>query len=176
MKRGLIVWLPLALGLALMAGLYLGLRKPEGHVIASRLVGQTLPEFTTRPVLPGQPPSASADFRDGRPRLLNIFASWCVPCRDEAEMLVRLKAQGVEIDGIAVHDDVDALTTFVAANGNPYRHLGIDEAGRAQMAFGSSGVPETFVIDGRGRILYQHIGAVTEDDGRKLIAMLEHAR
>ena len=172
MKRGLLVWLPFGLGLALLAGLYLGLRKPEGHVIASRMVGQPLPEFVAGAALPGQPGMTTADFRDGRPRLLNVFASWCVPCRDEVPVLMRLKAQGVQVDGIAVHDTADALAGFLGTYGNPYGRLGLDGAGRVQMAFGSSGVPETFVVDGHGKILYQHIGVVTDDDAPRLVAMM----
>jgi len=175
MKRKWIVWLPFALGIALFAAFYLGLRNPTDHVIASRMVGQPLPEFAAGPAMPGQPGAATGDFRDGKPRLLNIFASWCVPCVQEIPMLLRLKAMGAEINGIAVHDTTPALDKFLAENGNPYTRIGLDEAGRAQIAFGSAGVPETFVVDGRGVIIHQHIGVVEEADIPKLLAMLKGA-
>jgi cytochrome c biogenesis protein CcmG/thiol:disulfide interchange protein DsbE len=173
MKRRWILWLPFALCAGLFGVFYLGLRNPDDHVIASQMVGQPLPEFDAGPAIPGQPGAATADFRDGKPRLLNIFASWCVPCVAEIPMLARLKAAGAEIDGIAVHDTTPDLTRFLTENGNPYTRIGLDQQGRAQLAFGSAGVPETFVVDGQGKILYQHIGVVTEEDMPKLLAMLK---
>ncbi len=164
MKRGLILWLPLALALALFGVFYIGLRNPTDHIIASQMVGKPLPDFSAIPAMPSQPGLSNADFRDGKPRLLNVFASWCVPCVAEVPMLVRLKEMGVEVDGFAVHDTSEELAKFLAANGNPYTRIGLDQGGRAQMAFGSAGVPETFVVDGKGNILYQHIGVVTEAD------------
>ncbi|MEP7222602.1 MAG: redoxin family protein [Novosphingobium sp.] len=172
MTRRLVLWLPLALVGVLFAVFYMGLRNPEDHVIVSQVVGQPLPEFTAAPALPGYPGAATADFRDGKPRLLNVFASWCVPCVAEIPMLMRLKAMGVEVNGVAVHDTPDALAKFLADNGNPYTRIGMDDAGKVQIAFGSSGVPETFVIDGKGRVVHQHIGAVMEQDIPQLLALL----
>lgn len=172
MKRGCLLWLPFAMGLGLFAVFYIGLKRPDDHVILSQLVGRPLPDFVTAAAMPGQPATGSADFRDGKPRLLNIFASWCGPCVQEMPLLLRLKAQGVEIAGVAVHDSTPELAKFLAENGNPYARIGLDVQGKGQLAFGSAGVPETFVIDGRGVILHQHIGVVTEEDMPKLLAML----
>ncbi len=172
MRRGLLAWLPFALGIGLFAVFYIGLKRPDDHIIVSRVVGQPLPEFAAAAAMPGQPGAASSDFHDGKPRLLNIFGSWCGPCVQEMPMLLRLKAQGVEIAGVAVHDSTPELTRFLAENGNPYSRIGLDAEGEAQLAFGSAGVPETFVIDGRGVIVHQHIGIVTEEDMPKLLAML----
>jgi cytochrome c biogenesis protein CcmG/thiol:disulfide interchange protein DsbE len=82
---------------------------------------------------------------------------------------------GADIVGVAVHDSSPELAKFLAENGNPYARIGLDQDGRAQMAFGSAGVPETFVVDGQGKILYQHVGVVTEEDMPKLLAMLGKA-
>ncbi|MEQ1498842.1 MAG: DsbE family thiol:disulfide interchange protein [Novosphingobium sp.] len=172
MSRKLILWLPFALMAALFGAFYLGLRNPDDHVIASKMVGQQLPEFAAGPAFAQQPGAASTDFRDGKPRLLNIFASWCVPCVAEIPMLMELKASGAEVVGIAVHDNSDDLARFLATNGNPYSRIGMDQDGKAQIAFGSAGVPETFVVDGAGKIIYQHIGIVTEADKAKLLVML----
>lgn len=172
MKRGLLLWLPFALCLGLFAVFYVGLKRPDDHVIASQLVGQTLPDFEAPPAIPGQPGTASANFRDGKPRLLNIFASWCGPCVQEMPILLRLQARGVEIAGVAVHDSTPELAKFLTENGNPYARVGLDVQGKGQLAFGSAGVPETFVVDGRGVIIHQHIGVVTEEDMPKLLAML----
>lgn len=172
MNRKFLLWLPFGLMLALFGTFYLGLRNPDDHVIASRMVGQQLPEFAAAAAFPDQPGAATGDFRDGKPRLLNIFASWCVPCVAEIPMLLELKASGVEVVGIAVHDNSADLARFLATNGNPYSRIGLDQDGKTQIAFGSAGVPETFVVDGNGKIIYQHIGVVTEPDKIKLLAML----
>lgn len=173
MNRKLLLWLPFGLMLALFGAFFAGLMNPDDHVIPSQMVGKPLPEFAAGPAFPAQPGAATSDYRDGKPRLLNIFASWCVPCVAEIPMLMRLKAAGAEVDGIAVHDSSDALAKFLAENGNPYTRIGLDQGGRAQIAFGSAGVPETFVVDGQGKIIYQHIGVVTEADIPKLLALLK---
>jgi cytochrome c biogenesis protein CcmG/thiol:disulfide interchange protein DsbE len=176
MNRKLLLWLPFGLCAALFVMFFVGLRHPEDHVIASQVVGKALPEFVIDAPLAGQPGLATADYKDGTPRLINIFASWCVPCAQEVPMLVRLKAMGAQIDGIAVHDAAPELDKFLGTYGNPYRRIGMDNAGKAQIAFGSAGVPETFLVDGKGRIIYQHIGVVTEADLPKLMTMLEQAK
>lgn len=176
MKRQWLLWLPFALVTLLFGIFYLGLKHPGDRIIASNMVGEPLPEFSAAPAIPGRPGTATADFREGKPKLLNVFASWCVPCVREVPVLLRLKAQGVEIAGIAVHDTTPDVAQFLSENGNPYSRIGLDEAGRAQLAIGSSGVPETFVLDGRGRILHQHIGVVTEADIPQLLAMMRVSR
>jgi cytochrome c biogenesis protein CcmG/thiol:disulfide interchange protein DsbE len=112
---------------------------------------------------------------DGKPRLLNLFASWCIPCAAESPQLAALAAQGAEIDGIAVRDHKDDLAAFLARNGNPYTRIGGDDVSAVQMAIGSSGVPETFVIDGKGIIRYQHIGDVRPEDVPLLLQKLREA-
>jgi cytochrome c biogenesis protein CcmG/thiol:disulfide interchange protein DsbE len=74
--------------------------------------------------------------------------------------------------GVAVHDTSPDLTEFLSENGNPYSRIGLDDGGRAQIALGSAGVPETFVVDGKGRILHQYIGAIPEEEVPQLLAML----
>ncbi len=176
MKRKWVLWLPLMLMLGIMVGFYAGLENPTDHIIESQVVGQELPDFAAPAAFASQPGTNAADFRSGKPRLLNIFASWCVPCVQEIPVLNRLKAQGVEIGGIAIHDSPAALDQFLASNGNPYSSIGMDADGKVQIAIGSSGVPETFVIDGNGRIILQHIGVVSEADVPALMAKLERAR
>jgi cytochrome c biogenesis protein CcmG/thiol:disulfide interchange protein DsbE len=174
MKRRGILWLPLALILMIFVVFWVGLHKQENHDIASQMVGKPLPPFTAAAALSGQPGVNTVDFRDGKPRLLNIFASWCVPCVAEVPVLLRLKAMGIDVVGIAIHDTTPALTEFLGKNGNPYSRIGLDQTSRLQIAIGSSGVPETFVIDGQGKIIRQHIGAVAEDDIPALLAALGH--
>lgn len=173
MKPKLIVWLPLAITVAVFGTFLASLMRPSDRVIASRIVGQPLPAFEAVAAIDGQAGTRNTDFADGKPRLLNVFASWCGPCVAEIPVLLKLKSMGVEINGVAVHDRSEDLSRFLLENGNPYARVGLDQGGRAQMAFGSAGVPETFVIDGRGRITHQHIGAVTENDIPLLLAKLK---
>lgn len=176
MTRKWLLWLPFTLCLALFAAFFLGLEKPSDHVIASQLVGKPLPAFEAPAALMDMPGARAADFADGKPRLLNVFASWCAPCEQEIPMLMQLKAQGVEIVGVAVHDASPQLQQFLARNGNPYGRIGLDEAGRVQIALGSAGVPETFVVDGTGRITYQHIGVIKPEDLSTVRSLLRNSR
>ena len=170
MKRPLL-WVPL-LGFLLLFGVVAGgLWKPADRTVRSKLVGQPLPSVALPPLLPEKPGPATMNFRTGRVRLLNVFASWCVPCIAEAPQLMRLRQMGVPIDGVAVRDTPEAIRAFLRANGDPYEHLGDDSRARLQLALGSSGVPETFVIDGQGKILMQHIGDIREDEVDGLAAM-----
>jgi cytochrome c biogenesis protein CcmG/thiol:disulfide interchange protein DsbE len=119
---------------------------------------------------------SNATFADGRPRLLNIWASWCLPCIAEAPHLESLERQGAEIVGVAIRDRPEDIARFLAQHGNPYSRIGRDDLSEVQLAIGSSGVPETFVIDGEGVIRYQHIGDVRASDVPVLLEQLEQAR
>lgn len=176
MSRGKL-WLPLIGFVLLIAvGIY-GLRGSGGEaVVKSALVGKPLPEFALPPMVAGKPGLKRADLATGKPRLLNVFASWCVPCIAEAPQLMRLKAAGVEIDAVAIADTPQAIAAFLARNGDPYARIGDDRQRMVQIGIGSSGVPETFVIDGQGRIAMQHIGDIRADDVPKLLAAVEAAK
>lgn len=114
----------------------------------------------------------SADELAGRPVLVNVFASWCAPCRHEIPLMVRLASEGVPIYGIAYKDDPAATQVFLAQLGDPYRGIGVDRDGRTAIEFGVYGVPETYVIDAAGRIRYRHVGAMTEDVARRTLLPL----
>lgn len=176
MKRPWLLWIPLALFALFFGVVAYRLVNPADRVIESRLVGKQLPQFTLPPAYDGRPGLSSADFAKGEPRLLNIFASWCLPCIAEAPMLERLSGQGAPIDAIAIRDRPEDVAAFLRRNGNPYRRIGADMESRVQLALGSSGVPETFVIDGKGVIRYQHVGDIREDDIPMILAQLRKAR
>jgi cytochrome c biogenesis protein CcmG/thiol:disulfide interchange protein DsbE len=167
---------PLVLLLVLLAGLVWRLATPADTNVSSKLEGQAVPAFALPAALPGKPGLGAADLGTGQPHLLNVFASWCVPCITEVKVLQQLKARGVAIDGIAVRDRPDDLAQFLARNGDPYERIGSDPQSRVQIALGSSGVPESFVVDGRGVIRYQHIGPIAEADIPMILARLEAAR
>lgn len=173
--RRVLIWAPLALFALVFALVAGGLLKPGDRTVHSAMVGKPVPVMALPALLPNRPGIATAELK-GKPRLLNVFASWCIPCIAEAPQLMKLKQAGVEIDAIAIRDTPEAVQAFLARNGDPYARIGDDKASRAQLALGSSGVPETFVIDARGRIAYQHIGDIREDDVTKLLAQLEKAK
>jgi cytochrome c biogenesis protein CcmG/thiol:disulfide interchange protein DsbE len=154
------LWLPLVLFLGFVGLVLFGLFRPADRDVASAMIGKPLPEFTLRAATADRPGLTRANLADGKPRLLNIFASWCVPCAVEAPQLAALKAEGIEIAGVAIRDRPEDLAAFLNRNGNPFSRIGADDRSLVQLGIGSSGVPETFVIDGRGTIRYQHIGEI----------------
>ena len=175
MKR-LILWLPLGLFLAFLLTVALGLYQPSERVIRSKMVGKPVPEFALQPAVPDHPPLSAADLRRGRPRLLNVFASWCAPCKVESPQLLALKRAGVPIDAVAIRDRPEDVARFLAEWGDPFERIGADPQTRVQFALGSSGVPETFVVDGRGIIRHQHIGDIRAEDLDDILAAYEAAK
>ncbi|MCB2047320.1 MAG: DsbE family thiol:disulfide interchange protein [Novosphingobium sp.] len=158
------LWLPLALFAGFLALVFHGLAKPGSTEVESAMIGKPLPQFDLPPAVEDRPGLTTSDLRQGKPRLLNIFASWCVPCAVESPQLEALRQQGVAIDGIAIRDRREDVAMFLERNGNPYARIGKDDVSAVQLAIGSSGVPESFVIDGKGVIRYQHIGEIRTDD------------
>ncbi len=170
------LWVPLFV-FALFVGLAAyQLTQPKDDFVESRMVGEELPYFDLPPAMEGAEGVSNATFADGKPRLLNIWASWCLPCIAEAPHLESLKEQGAEIVGVAIRDRPEDIARFLARHGNPYSRIGRDDLSEVQLAIGSSGVPETFVIDGKGVIRYQHIGDIRADDVSVLLAELEKVR
>jgi cytochrome c biogenesis protein CcmG/thiol:disulfide interchange protein DsbE len=167
---------PLALLLLIIAALVWRLATPADTNVHSTLEGKAVPGFDLGEALPGKPALSSADLASGQPHLVNIFASWCVPCVTEVKVLEALRERGVRIDGIAVRDRPEDLAEFLALNGDPYERIGSDERSQVQISLGSSGVPESFVVDGKGVIRYQHIGAIEHSDVPMILAKLEQAR
>ena len=169
------LWLPLGLFAAFVAVVLIGLLRPADREVASAMIGKPMPQFQLRPAVPGRPGLSSADLKSGKPKLVNIFASWCIPCAVEAPQLARLAGSGVEIHGIAIRDRQEDVQAFLARHGNPFTRIGADDVSEVQMALGSSGVPETFVVDGKGIIRYQHIGEIRPEQVRIILARLKEA-
>jgi cytochrome c biogenesis protein CcmG, thiol:disulfide interchange protein DsbE len=174
-RGGWALWLPLAVFAAFVALVVIGLYRPADREVASGMVGKPLPEFALPPAVEGVPGLASADFKGGQLRLLNVFASWCVPCAVEAPQLAALQEAGVEIDGVAIRDRSEDVAAFLERHGNPFARIGKDDVSAVQLALGSSGVPETFVIDGQGVIRYQHIGEIRPEQVPMILEKLKEA-
>ena len=168
--------LPILLLLLVVGALVWRLANPEDTVIRSRLTGAAVPDFVLPPALPSKSGLSAADLSTGSPRLLNIFASWCVPCVAEASVLKQLRSQDVAMDGIAVRDRPEDIAAFLAEHGDPFDRIGADQTSRVQLALGSAGVPESFVIDGRGVIRYQHVGPIMPQDLETVLGELEKAK
>lgn len=168
--------IPLAL-FAFIAGLggYM-LTQSKDEAIPSQMVTKPLPQFDLPPVLGEGAGVSRADFIGGEPKLLNLWASWCPPCIAEAPHLETLKEAGVPIYGIAMKDTPEDVAAFFARHGNPYVAIGHDEISAIQFDLGSSGLPETFVIDATGVIRYQHIGDIREEHVPILLDLLEQAK
>jgi cytochrome c biogenesis protein CcmG/thiol:disulfide interchange protein DsbE len=169
-RRRLIVFIPLVAFLALAALFMLRLGAGDPSRIPSALIGHPAPR-TDLPPLPGLerdgkpvPGLAGADFK-GAVTVLNVWASWCVPCRDEAPLLMALAAdRRIRVVGINYKDQPDNARRFLGRYGNPFVANGTDANGRAAIEWGVYGVPETFVIGRDGRIAYKLIGPITPDN------------
>ena len=163
MKRLLYI-LPVLVFLGLGWFLYASLRPPAPAAMPSALLDKPAPALTL-PALDGQTVGLRpSDLAGGnRVTLVNLFASWCIPCREEAPALAELaRARGVRLIGIAYKDKPDAARAFLDQYGNPFDRVGLDADGRAGIEWGISGVPETFVIDRHG-IVRGRFGPLTPD-------------
>ena len=174
--RRILLFLPLVLFAAVALAFALRLYAPGDAIVRSRMVGKPLPEFALEPIVANHPGLAASDLRSGGPRLVNVFASWCVPCRTEAPQLEALRARGIRIDAIAIRDKSEDVARFLREHGDPFDRIGDDPHSRVQMALGSSGVPETFVVDGGGVVRHQHVGEIRADDVAAIVAAWEAAR
>ncbi len=181
--RKLLALLPLAAFLALAALFYVQL-DVDSQRLPSALVGKPAPVFALPPLEGAKVPAFSdADLRKGEVTLVNVFASWCGPCRDEHPFLMRLaadeslKASGLRLAGLAYKDDPANALRFLRDLGAPYDMIGVDRGGRAGVEWGVYGVPETFVVRGDGVIAYKHVGPITERSLReRLLPEIAKAR
>lgn len=169
------LWGMVGLAAALFGLFAYQLSRPKNDFIPSAMIGQSLPTFALEPASADRPGLASTDFADGQPRLLNLFGSWCIPCRAEAPQLESLERAGAQIHAVALRDRPEDVARFLAVYGNPFTRIGRDDLSETQFALGASGVPETFVIDGSGVIRYQHIGPIGERDVQRLLRELREA-
>ena len=170
-RRRLLVLLPLAAFVALAALFYVRLGAGDSSRLPSPLIGKAVPTFNLAPLdgVGPQVPFTDADLRKGSVTLVNVFASWCVPCRDEHPILVQLSkdaelaAKGVRILGLAYKDEPANSKRFLGEMGNPYAQIGVDKSGRTGIDWGVYGVPETFVVRGDGTIAYKYNGPLSPE-------------
>ena len=171
---------------AAIAGLFtFALMRPgDPTKIPSALIGRPAPQIALAAlegVVEGGKPVpgiATADFARGSPVIVNFWASWCVPCVEEHPHLVGLKQRtGATILGVNHKDQVANARRFLSRYGNPFTAIGSDGNGRASIEWGVYGMPETFVVDGQGIVVYKHVGPLSpEVIERELLPALEKAK
>src|SRR5579864_2992617 len=161
--RRLLYLLPVLLFVAVAAYFVLALRPGrDPQLLPSALIDKPAPSFTLAGLAGSD--GLRLDALRGQVMLVNFFASWCEPCRDEHPVLMRLvKDGGVALYGIAYKDKPEDTQRFLKQLGDPYRGVGLDESGRTGIDFGVYGVPETYVIDKAGHIRFRYVGPLTAE-------------
>lgn len=160
------------------------LKTGDPSKLPSALLGKPVPALELAPLeglndngkaVPGL---RAADLAAGRVSLVNFWASWCVPCVQEHPFLEEVKRRtGVDLYGINYKDATEAGRRFLGRHGNPYKAVGVDASGRAAIEWGVYGTPETFVVDGQGRIVFKYVGPIDgEAMEKKVIPAIEAAR
>jgi len=168
-RAGALVW-PLLIFGVLAAIFAFALRSGDPSKLPSALIGKPAPNIALAAVeglgdgtrrIGG---FTSADLAAGQVSVVNFWASWCVPCVQEHPLLVTLKERtGVRLYGVNYKDQAAAARRFLGRYGNPFAAVGVDGDGRAAIEWGVYGMPETFVVDGKGRIAYKHVGPISAE-------------
>jgi cytochrome c biogenesis protein CcmG, thiol:disulfide interchange protein DsbE len=148
-----------ALAALVLIGVFLLTRETERETFSEGRIGRPAPAYALERLGGGEPVTSSS--REGRAYLINVFASWCTPCRAEHPQLMVLAGSGVDIVGVAYKDRPDATAAFLNELGDPFRDIGMDPEGRFGLELGITGAPETFVIGADGAIHAVHRGALT---------------
>ena len=166
-RRRLLLTLPFGVALlgggafyAMLRGMSAGTFDPRG--VPSPITGKPIPRFDLPAQAPGQGFS-SADLGQGKPVLINFFASWCAPCEEEHPALMALAKAGLPIWAIAYKDPADKAAAFIARHGDPFVRIARDEKGLVAIDWGVSGVPESFLVDGSGVVRWHWAGPLDTD-------------
>ena len=177
MKRFALLVLPLVALVALLALFALSINR-DPSLVRSVLIDKPAPQFVLPAVEGLGVPGFDTAALSGRVTVVNVFASWCIPCRDEHPLLTALKADtGVALFGINHKDAPENAKAFLDELGNPYDAVGADSNGRVSIDWGVYGVPETFVVDARGIIVFKHVGPISPQSLKdELLPAIEKAR
>ncbi len=165
-RRSLLAFLPLVIFAGLVVVFLIGLRG-DPQKLPSALIGKPAPQVALPPVEGVDRPGLTTAALQGQVTLVNVFASWCIPCHEEHPFLMELaKDSRFRLAGINQKDQPDNARRFLGRNGNPYALVGADTSGRASIEWGVYGVPETFVVGRDGVILFKHVGPITAESLR----------
>lgn len=168
-RSRLLVW-PLAIFALLALLFFLALQSGDPSRLPSALIGRPAPATDLPPleglVDDGRPVAGftNADLASGEVAVVNFWASWCLPCVQEHPLLVALKERtGVRLYGVNYKDQVSTARRFLGRYGNPFTAVGVDASGRTAIDWGVTGMPETFILNGKGEIVYKHIGPISAE-------------
>ncbi|WP_430464264.1 DsbE family thiol:disulfide interchange protein [Tabrizicola sp.] len=155
--------LPVLIALGLGSLFWIGMKRDNPNDLPSVFLGKAAPPIEQE-ALPGIPAPVQADLAQGRVVLVNFWASWCPPCRAEHPTLTALAAEGIPLIGVNMMDrEADALA-FLADDGNPFASISFDPKGRTRLEWGVTAPPETFILNGKGEVVYRFIGPLVGDD------------
>ncbi|WP_020179616.1 DsbE family thiol:disulfide interchange protein [Methylopila sp. M107] len=182
-RRRLLVAVPIVVFAALAILLYGRLFSGNPATLPSALIGRPAPDLAL-PGLDGLkkagadlPGFSRADLTTGEVTIVNVFGSWCAPCREEHPALMSIAGTGVKMFGLNYKDSSENARRFLGGLGNPFSRVGVDPNGRAAIEWGVYGVPETFVVDGKGRIAFKQVGPILDDAAKaKVLAEIEKAK
>ena len=167
--------IPVAVFVIIGLGLGIGLTR-DPSTLPSALIDKPVPAFELPAIAMGgiDKPGLSNTDLTGKVQLVNVFASWCGPCRVEHPFLMRMAREGVVVQGLNYKDNPEDAARFLNELGDPYERIGADRNGRAGIEWGVYGVPETFVIDAEGKIRHKHVGPITNDSQvQELMAVIK---
>ena len=157
----------LAIPLALMAGLallfWMQMSRGNSHDMPSVFIGKPAPAIE-QAALPGIPAPVQSDLAGGQVTVVNFWASWCPPCRAEHPTLKDLAAEGIQVIGVNMMDREQDAMAFLEAEGNPFVKIAFDPKGKTRLEWGVTAPPETFIVNGKGEVLFRFIGPLVGDD------------
>jgi cytochrome c biogenesis protein CcmG/thiol:disulfide interchange protein DsbE len=181
-RSRVLIW-PLAIFAILAVLFFLALQSGDPSRLPSALIGRAAPSTSLPPldglVDGGQPVPgfSTTNLASGQVTVVNFWASWCAPCVQEHPLLVALKERtGVKLYGVNYKDQPNTARRFLGRYGNPFTAVGVDANGRAAIDWGVTGMPETFILNGKGEIIYKHIGPISPESLQtKIIPMVQAA-
>ena len=183
LRRRLVVALPLILFAGLAAIFLVRLYGGDPSKLPSALIGKQVPDFKLEPLAElvdgGQTVKgfSTGTLFGNKVSLVNVWASWCVPCRAEHPFLMELsKRSDIQVIGLNYKDKPANARRFLGTHGNPYERVGVDPNGRVSVDWGVYGVPETFIVDKQGVIRFKQIGPLTQDSMKRFLPQIEAAK
>lgn len=175
-RRLLLAGIPLVVVVGLVGTFAVALNDTSTD-LPSVLVNRPAPNFTLPPIVATGVPGLGRTDLLGQVSVVNVFASWCIPCRDEHPLLVELKERsGVRLFGINLKDEESNATAFLDELGNPYDAIGADRDGRVSIDWGVYGVPETFLVRGDGLVLRRHVGPLDRASLDEFVAAIDREK
>lgn len=168
MAKKWLMFLPPAV-FGLLVGVFAaGMYREDPNALPSTMIGRQVPAFELAP-MEGAALTTPASLTEPGLKLVNFWASWCAPCRVEHPFLMELAGEGIPIHGINYKDRPDQAAGFLSELGTPYSTMGADTVGRTAINWGVYGVPETYLIDGEGKVLLRHAGPITRQEYDRVI-------